>query len=107
MTITKTVAIGRNILPQSVESKAMGRKATTVVRTPKVMGTAMRLRFGRRKCCEHARQAQRFVAQRRAHPVVAARGGITFVEDEVNHFEHGSQALAQLLERWQLGWDRE
>jgi len=45
---------------------------------------------------QYAAQAQRLLAQRRAHPVLAGGRGVALVEDEVHHLEHGGQALAQI-----------
>ena len=53
----------------------------------------------RRQLGQHAAQAQRLVAQRRAHPVVAGGGGVAFVEDQVDHLEHRGQALAPARRR--------
>ncbi|CUJ41539.1 Uncharacterised protein [Achromobacter xylosoxidans] len=44
-----------------------------------------------RQLRQDAAQPQRFVAQRRAHPVFAGGGGIAFVEDQVDHFQHRGQ----------------
>ena len=44
---------------------------------------------------QRARQPLRFLAQRGAHPVVACRGGVAFVEDQVQHFQHRRQARVQ------------
>jgi hypothetical protein len=51
---------------------------------------------------QHASQAQHFVAQRRAHPVVAARCGKTFVDDQVDNFEHRGEVITKLLARRQI-----
>src|SRR5688572_32643516 len=41
-----------------------------------------------RSAREDAAKALRVFTQRRAHPVVAGGGGIAFVEDQVDDFEH-------------------
>jgi hypothetical protein len=45
---------------------------------------------------EDAPEAQRFVAELEAHPVLAARGGIALVEDEVDDLEHRGQPGREL-----------
>ena len=57
----------------------------------------MRFRLPRRDRDEHAGHAQRFVAELRAQPVVAARGGIALVENEIDDLEHRSEPLREFL----------
>ena len=47
---------------------------------------AVNFGFFRRKLGKDAAKAQRIFAECGAHPVFAGRGGVTFVEDEVDHF---------------------
>ena len=54
----------------------------------------MRHEFG-----QQVPQPQSLAAQRRAHPVSAGRGSVAFVEDQVDHLKHRSQALRQLIRR--------
>ena len=51
---------------------------------------------------EDAPQAQRLLAERRAHPVVPGRGRVALVEDQVDHLEHGVEALGEVVPRRQL-----
>jgi hypothetical protein len=53
--------------------------------------------FLRHQLGEDAAEAQRVVAQARAHPVVAGRRRIAFVVDEVDHREHRRDAVGQLV----------
>ena len=57
------------------------------------------VRFGllRRDRGEHAGHAQRFVAELRAQPVVAARRGIALVENEIDDLEHRSEPLREFF----------
>ena len=57
---------------------------------------AVRLRLPRRQRHQNAAEAQRFLAQLRAHPIVASRRGVAFIEDEIDHPQHGREALRQL-----------
>ncbi|KAG1253600.1 hypothetical protein G6F65_017397 [Rhizopus arrhizus] len=57
----------------------------------------MHLDFARSQFSQDAAEAQRFVAQRRAHPVIARRGRIAFVENQVDDLQHGRQARAAVL----------
>ena len=41
-------------------------------------------------------EAERIFAERRAHPVLTGRGGVAFVEDEVDHFENGRQPRCKI-----------
>ena len=49
-----------------------------------------------RQLGQDAAETQRFLAQLRPHPVVAGGGRVALVEDEVDHLEHGGQALGKL-----------
>ena len=65
----------------------------------------------RRQLGEDAAEAQRFVAERRPHPVVAGGGGVALVEDEVDDPEHrreprGAVGAARHLEGHALGGER-
>ncbi len=51
---------------------------------------------------ENAAEAQRLLAQRRAHPVVAGRRRVAFVEDEIDHVEHRSQTRRAIFAARQL-----
>ena len=53
------------------------------------------LGFARRQRGQHAAQPQRFLAQRRPHPIIAAGGRIAFVEHQVDHAQHAGQAFLQ------------
>jgi hypothetical protein len=53
----------------------------------------------RREFGEDAAQAQRILAQRRPHHVIAGRRGIPLVEDEVDDFEHRREAFGAFLPR--------
>ena len=56
----------------------------------------MRLALFGHETGQHARQPQRLLAQIRTRPVVARRGRMTFVKDQVDHLEHRIQALGTL-----------
>ena len=56
----------------------------------------MHLRLARHQLGQHAAQAQRVVAQRRPHPILAGGGGVALVEDQVDDLQHRGQAFAQL-----------
>ncbi len=51
----------------------------------------MDLRLVRNEPGQDAPETQRIFAEGRAHPVLASRGGVAFVEDQVDDFEHGRQ----------------
>ncbi len=46
---------------------------------------------------EDSPEAQRVLAERRAHPVLAGGGRVALVEDEVDHLEHRGQAVDELV----------
>ena len=50
----------------------------------------------RRQLRQNAAEAQRVLAERRAHPVVAGRGRVAFVEDEIDDAEHRRQTRREL-----------
>jgi len=45
---------------------------------------------------EHSPEPQRVFAKRRAHPIFARSCGVSFVENEINHFEHRRQSSSQV-----------
>ena len=51
----------------------------------------------RRDRSQHAAHAKRFMAELRTQPMLAARRGIAFVEDEIDDFEHGGEPFRQLF----------
>ena len=51
----------------------------------------------RRDGGEHAAHAKRFIAKLGTKPVVAARRGVAFVEDEVDDLQHRGEPLRELL----------
>ena len=53
----------------------------------------------RRQLGEDAAEAQRVLAQRRPHPVVAGGGRVALVEDQVDDLEHRGQARARARRR--------
>jgi hypothetical protein len=53
--------------------------------------------FPAEKLRDNASEPQGVLAERRPHPILAARGGITFVENEINHLEHRGDARGALL----------
>ncbi len=55
------------------------------------------LGFGGQQLGENAAEPQRLLAQRRAHPVLAAGGGVALVEDQIDHLEHRGDACGSLL----------
>src|SRR3546814_5643072 len=57
---------------------------------------AVHFGFARRQAGQDAAQAQRFVAQRRAQPVVAGSGRIAFVENQVDDLENGDRKSTRL-----------
>src|SRR5262245_24856132 len=57
---------------------------------------AVDLRLLRNKPDEDAPQAQRLIAQLQPHPSLASGRRVTFVEDEIDDFENGGQADAEL-----------
>ena len=52
----------------------------------------MDLRLGRDELGEDAAQTESFIAQLRPDPVLAGRGRIALVEDQVDHLEHRAEA---------------
>ena len=55
----------------------------------------MHLRLGGRQLGKNAPQPQRLLAQRGPDPVLAGRCRIAFVEDQVDHFQHRGEPLAE------------
>src|SRR5581483_8342343 len=54
---------------------------------------------------EDPSEAERLFAERRTDPVRAARRAVAFVEDEVDHLEHGCQTCGELSSAWDLERD--
>jgi len=63
------------------------------------------LRLLRSEFGEDAAEAQRVFAEGGAHPVVAGGGGVAFVEDEVDDFEHGRETRGKVGPARDLEWD--
>ncbi len=57
---------------------------------------AVDLGLGRDELCQHAAEAERVLAERGAHPVLAGGRGVAFVEDEVDDLEDGGEARGEL-----------
>ena len=57
---------------------------------------AVHLRLGGRQLGEDAAQAQRLLAELRAHPVIACRRRVSLVENEVDDRQHRGQPLGKL-----------
>ena len=49
---------------------------------------SVHFRLVRRESRENAPESHRFVAERGTHPVIAGRRRVTFVENEIDDFEH-------------------
>ena len=50
----------------------------------------------RSKFRQDAAQTQRILTESRTHPIFSSRGGVAFVEDEVNDFQHRRQARGEI-----------
>jgi hypothetical protein len=57
---------------------------------------AMNFRLVRHKARENSAETERVFAERRPHPVFTGRGGVAFVENEVDHFENGRQTRCKI-----------
>src|SRR5262245_60846622 len=57
---------------------------------------AVNLRLVRHERGEHATEAHGVFAERRAHPVITRRGGVTLVEDEIDHLQQRPQTRGAL-----------
>jgi len=49
--------------------------------------------FLRREFGKHTAEAERFFAKRRTHPIGASGSRVAFVENQIDHFEHGGKPL--------------
>jgi hypothetical protein len=56
----------------------------------------------RRQLGEDSAQAERFLAQGRAHPIVARRRRVALVENQIDHFEHRRQPRLPIRPRRDL-----
>jgi hypothetical protein len=88
----------RPILIEQQDRATIGRGARRGARGLQLHQRDQTVDFGiaRRESDQHAAQAQRLLAQGRAHPVRAGRRGIAFVEDQIDHTQDGVEALVAL-----------
>ena len=64
----------------------------------------MHFAFVRHEPAQHAPEPQRFLAQRRTHPVVAGGGRIAFVENQIDHLQHRGEPRRTRIRLRHLEW---
>ena len=75
--------------PDASTRAAVREACSSISATRPCTSGSLRREFG-----QHAAQAQRLVAQRRAHPVLARGRRVALVEDQVDDLQHRGQPLA-------------